>query len=129
MEKNKATLGNNKKTFSKTKNLNNNSTNFNSREDKNYVRNIFNNLNHKKEFDEKISFNNNNDNHNYTNVKVTATCVSTKNLNKKNKENSNNLDTKSDYNNGFDDYLTNNTKNALTKFSNLKNNKNALTKF
>lgn len=121
---NKVTSSNNK-SFSKTKNLNNNSANFNSREDKNYVRKIFNNLNQNKDYDEKISFTNN-----YATVKVSATCVSTKNNNTNNKGKKELLAGKS--NDAYDDFLydnysnlkANNTQNALTNYSylNYKNN-------
>ena len=115
------------KIFSKTKKSNNNnSTNFNSREDKNYVRRIFNNLNQNTDYDEKISFINN-----FATVKVSTTCVSTKNASNKEKD----KDSKNGFaaessgaNNDFNlsnyDYLNaNNTKNALTNYSYFNNKK------
>lgn len=107
-----------RKSASKNKNLNKNtSINSRTKEDKNYVRNIFNNLNHNKEFgEEKITFNNN-----FGTVKVSATCVSTKDKMIKqfkniNETNYSNIET-------FNEYSVNNTKNALIKNSNKNNNK------
>jgi hypothetical protein len=117
VDKSIKTVSGSNKSFSKTKNLNSNSTNFNSREDKNYVRKIFNNLNQKTNYDEKISFNNN-----YATVKVSATCVSTKNNNNKNTDKTPDLAGRGreDYDFDYCDYgnlKANNTQNALTNYS------------
>lgn len=110
------------KSLSKSKNLNINSNNYNSREDKNYVRKIFNNLNNNKDYDEKINFNNN-----YATVKVSATCVTTKNNKEKKNDSAINVNNTSDlYYDFYDNLIVNNTQNALTNYSYLNNKGNHL---
>jgi hypothetical protein len=122
-KKNKSPI-NKKNNVSKIKKINN-SIYLNSREDKNFVRNIFNNVNHNKDFEENIIFSNN-----YSTVKISATCVSTKD-NRKDDTNSFQINEINHSKNNFLDYYNiNNTKNALinyTKF-NKKNNFDLLSK-